>query len=115
MATCGMYDASGDWLYRTGRPAKSGVGGGIMAVQPGRLGIAVFSPRRDQQGNSVRGLAVCHALTADLGLHMLDASQRAISAIRRASTRRSVKSSQHRRLYRQPQTGAGNCPRGLFP
>ena len=96
MATCGMYDASGDWLYRTGLPATSGVGGGIMAVQPGRLGIAVFSPRLDAQGNSVRGLAVCQALTAGLDLHMFDASQRAIPAIRRATTRRSVKSNQRR-------------------
>jgi glutaminase len=54
MATAGLYDDSGIWLYRTGLPAKSGVGGGIIAVAPGKFGIAAFSPPLDAAGNSVR-------------------------------------------------------------
>lgn len=54
MATAGLYDDSGKWLYHTGLPAKSGVGGGIIAVSPGRFGIAVVSPPLDAAGNSVR-------------------------------------------------------------
>lgn len=54
MATAGLYDDSGIWLYNVGLPAKSGVGGGLIAVAPGRFGIAVFSPPLDEAGNSVR-------------------------------------------------------------
>jgi glutaminase len=54
MATAGLYDDSGKWLFRTGLPGKSGVGGGLIAVSPGRFGIAVVSPPLDEAGNSVR-------------------------------------------------------------
>jgi glutaminase len=70
MGTCGMYDYSGNWVYTVGMPAKSGVGGGIVAVLPGQLGLAVFSPRLDARGNSARGIKVCEQISADFGLHL---------------------------------------------
>ena len=70
MATCGMYDYAGSWLYEVGMPAKSGVGGGVIAVLPGRFGIGIFSPRLDAKGNSVRAMAACKRLSQDLGLNV---------------------------------------------
>ena len=64
MATCGMYDFAGEWLFDVGLPAKSGVAGGILAVLPGQLGIGIFSPPLDARGNSVRGIRVCHELSS---------------------------------------------------
>jgi glutaminase len=72
MGSCGMYDYAGEWIYRIGMPAKSGVAGGIIAVLPGHLGIGVFSPRLDPRGNSMRGIAVCNELSRHLDLHMFN-------------------------------------------
>jgi glutaminase len=67
MATAGLYDDSGKWLYRTGLPAKSGVGGGIIAVSPGKFGIAVVSPPLDDAGNSVRAQKAIADISNALG------------------------------------------------
>ena len=86
MTTCSMYDAAGEWLVSVGIPAKSGVSGGVLGVLPGRLGVAVFSPRLDEQGNSVRGVAVCRDLSQDLELHLIAAGERRPAAIRASYT-----------------------------
>ena len=67
MATAGLYDDSGRWLYHTGLPAKSGVGGGIIAVSPGKFGIAVISPPLDTAGNSVRAQKAITDISNALG------------------------------------------------
>jgi glutaminase len=70
MATAGMYETSGDWLYDVGVPGKSGIGGGIVAVSPGKGGLGTFAPLLDDAGNSVKGQRVAKFLSQRLGLSL---------------------------------------------
>ncbi|OZC53255.1 glutaminase A [Rhodococcus sp. WWJCD1] len=82
MSTCGMYDGSGSWVAAVGIPAKSGVAGAIVGVLPGQVGLAVLSPKLNEHGNSVRGVAVFERLSRDLELHMMHVAPSGTSAIR---------------------------------
>jgi glutaminase len=84
MTTCGMYDGAGAWVADVGLPAKSGIGGGVLAVLPGQIGIAVFSPRLDEHGNSVRGVNACRQISHELELHFLHVTRARTTAIRAA-------------------------------
>jgi glutaminase len=71
MITAGLYETSGDWLYDIGLPAKSGIGGGIVTVSPGKGGMGTFAPRLDAAGNSVRGRLAARFLSERLGMDLL--------------------------------------------
>lgn len=97
MSSCGMYDYSGGWIYNVGMPAKSGVGGGIMAVLPGQFGLGVFSPPLDAKGNSVRGIAACERLSSDFGLHLFQVARSTSASVVRQVYDASKFSSRRRR------------------
>ena len=81
MATTGLYETTGDWLFDVGVPAKSGVGGGIVAVVPGRYAIGTFSPRLDEAGNSVRGQRAIAMIVEQLGGNIFDGESSAAAAM----------------------------------
>src|SRR5262245_14233006 len=70
MATAGLYETSGDWLYEIGLPGKSGIGGGIATVSPGKGGLGTFAPRLDRAGNSVKGQLAAKFLSQRLGMDL---------------------------------------------
>jgi glutaminase len=70
MATAGLYETSGDWLYEIGLPGKSGIGGGIVTVSPGKGGLGTFAPPLDKAGNSIKGQLVAKFLSQRLGMDM---------------------------------------------
>lgn len=70
MATAGLYETSGDWLYEIGLPGKSGIGGGIVAVSPGKGGLGTFAPPLDSAGNSVKGQLAAKFLSQSLGMDL---------------------------------------------
>lgn len=77
MATAGLYDTTGNWLFSSGLPAKSGVGGGLIAISPGKFGIAAFSPRLDEAGNSIRAQKAIISVTEKLGGNPYDVKPQA--------------------------------------
>jgi glutaminase len=113
MGSCGMYDFAGEWIYKIGMPAKSGVAGGVIAVLPGQLGIGVFSPLLDARGNSVRGIGVCNELSRTLDLHLFNAPSTSRSVIRLKFTGANLNSSRVRtRLESQALQDVGTAIKG---
>ena len=96
MHTCGMYDYAGEWSYRIGLPAKSGVGGGIIAVLPGQFGIGTYSALLDEQGNSVRGIRACEEISERFKTHLFKSRSAVGVVVRRIYRGSSIRSKRRR-------------------
>jgi glutaminase len=96
MGSCGMYNYAGEWIYRVGMPAKSGVAGGLLSCLAGQLGIGVYSPRLDERGNTVRGVHVCDDLSHLYRLHIHNAPNVSRASIRSRYNAAEVHSKRHR-------------------
>ena len=94
MATAGMYETSGDWLFDVGVPGKSGIGGGIMTVSPGKGGLGTFSPLLDEAGNSVRGQLAARHLSRTLGLSLFASEARRSAPLTTRSPRGAARAGQ---------------------
>ncbi len=80
MSTVGFYENSGDWMYRTGLPSKSGVGGGVMSVVPGVMGIAAFAPPLDSAGNSVKAQRALEIISSELNLNIFSSDRTTVAS-----------------------------------
>lgn len=80
ISSVGFYQNTGDWLYTSGIPAKSGVGGGVLGVMPGVMGIAAFAPPLDEAGNSVKAQAAVKAVMKKLGLGIFNGDRVTVTA-----------------------------------
>ena len=114
MSTCGMYDNAGEWLYNVGLPGEERRGRRRHRGVTGQLGIGVFSPPLDEQGNSVRGVRVCERLSHELRLHLLGRSSGVRSVVRRTLRGEEITSNRVRTVSQDDAPAKRRRAIGLF-